>query len=81
MFISFIQLSLRKIDFMATANITGFRIPEETLSKAKYIVWFERETLTERVLALLEADIAQWEEKNGVITPELAAKAVKPAKK
>lgn len=62
---------------MASQPITGFRIPEEMLGKAKYIAWFERETLTARVLALLEADIAKWEKKNGAITPELVAKAEK----
>jgi len=56
---------------------TGIRIPDDTLSKAKYIAWFERETFTDRLVALLDADITKWEKKNGVITPELAVKAVK----
>ena len=62
---------------MAETTFTGIRVPDETLSKAKYIAWFERETFTGRVLNLIDADIAKWEKKNGAITPEMISKAVK----
>jgi len=54
---------------------TGIRIPDDTLGKAKYIAWFERETLTARLVELIDVDIAKWEKKNGAITPEMIAKA------
>jgi len=56
---------------------TGIRIPDDTLSKTKYIAWFERETLTDRLVNLLDADIARWEKKNSPITPEMIAKSEK----
>lgn len=56
---------------------TGIRIPDDTLSKAKYIAWFERETLTDRLVNLLDADIVKWEKKSGTITPEMIAKSEK----
>jgi hypothetical protein len=59
---------------------TGIRIPDETLSKAKYIAWFERETFTDRLVTLLDADISKWEKKNGPITPEQISQSEKKKK-
>lgn len=57
--------------------LTSMRFHEETLEKLKYIAWFERVTFTDTVVSMANDHIAKWEKKNGDITPELAAKAVK----
>lgn len=62
---------------MATSKIIGFRIPDDIQGKAKYIAWFERQTLTDRVIELISSDIKKWENENGQITPDMIAKSVK----
>lgn len=63
---------------MATIKTpTGIRFPEETLNKLKYIAWYERTTLTDRIIGIADEDINKWEKKNGAITPDQIKKALK----
>ncbi len=63
---------------MATdKTFTGFKIPNEVLAKAKYIAWFERETLTAKIVDYLDSEILKFEKKNGAITDEQIKKSAK----
>ena len=44
------------------------RLPNDTLNKLKYIVWFERTTFTELMNKLSEAEIKKFEKANGEVT-------------
>jgi pullulanase/glycogen debranching enzyme len=62
---------------MATNIFTGFKIPDNTLAKVKYIAWHDRVTLTDMVVKHFENDIAEFEKKNGAITDEQLKKVAK----
>lgn len=51
------------------------RMPEDVLSKVKYIAWHDRETNTAVFIAACEALIKTWEKKNGGITDDMIKKA------
>jgi len=56
---------------------TGLRFPDDLLNKLKYIAWFERETFTDKVISMTEAEIKSFEKKNGAITDDQIKKALK----
>lgn len=51
------------------------RLPNDTLNKLKYIVWFERTTFTDLMNKLSEAEIKRFEKANGEITDVELSKA------